>query len=163
MPVRRSNGRGESRDDEQPSTRSASQMGPIAPVPRSDLAALRAVYAELSHGNFAAMLPLLDPDVEWRWTDDQSGLTGDDSYRGVAAVSRAMASWLRNWDSFAVDAEDFIESGDRIIVLVRLRARPRSARGKLISRQADIYTFRGGRIVTIENAPCADSSRQPRP
>jgi ketosteroid isomerase-like protein len=64
-----------------------------------------------------------------------------------------MASWLRTWDSFAVDAEEFIESDDRIIVLVHLRARPRGGSAEVESRQADIYTFRDGKIVRIENAP----------
>jgi ketosteroid isomerase-like protein len=115
--------------------------------------ALRAVYVELARGNFAAMLPLLDPDVEWRWTSDQMGLTGDELYRGVEDVTRAMASWLRTWDAFAVEAEEFIESGDRIIVLVHLRARLRGSSADVESRQADIYTFRDGKIVRIENAP----------
>jgi ketosteroid isomerase-like protein len=119
----------------------------------SQVEALRAVYVELARGNFAAMLPLLDPDVEWLWTSDQMGLTGDELYRGVEDVSRAMARWLRTWDSFAVDAEEFIESDDRIVVLVHMRARPRGSSADVESRQADIYTFRDGKIVRIENKP----------
>jgi ketosteroid isomerase-like protein len=122
-------------------------------VSNSDVEALRAVYTEIARGNFAAMLPLLDPDVEWRWTSDQMGLTGDERYRGVEEVSRAMVGWLRTWQSFAVEAEEFIESDDRIIVLTRLRARARGSSADIESRQADIYTFRDGRIIRIENTP----------
>lgn len=118
-----------------------------------DAEALRAAYAELARGNFAPMLPLLDPDVEWRWTADQMGLTGDELYRGVDAVRRAMAGWLQTWDLFTVEAEEFIESDDRITVFVRLRGRLRGSSAEVESRQADIYTFRDGKIVRIENAP----------
>jgi ketosteroid isomerase-like protein len=115
--------------------------------------ALRAVYVDFARGNFAAILPLLDPEVEWRWTSDQMGLTGDLVYRGVEDVSRAMASWLGTWDSFAVEAEEFIESEDRVIVLTRLRARAKGSSADIESLQADIYTFRHGKIVRIENTP----------
>lgn len=119
----------------------------------ADVEALRAVYAEHARGNFAAMLPLLDPSVEWRWTTDQMGLTGDELYRGVAEVSAAMTSWLRTWDAFAVEAEDFLDFDDQIVVLVRLRGRHAGSSAEIESRQADVYTFRAGKIIRIENKP----------
>jgi ketosteroid isomerase-like protein len=122
-------------------------------VANADAEALRGAYVELARGDFAAMLPLLDPDVEWRWTSDQMGLTGDELYRGVEDVTRAMTGWLRTWDLFTVAAEEFIESDDHIIVLVHLRGRLRGSSAHVESRQADIYTFREGKIVRIENAP----------
>jgi ketosteroid isomerase-like protein len=74
-------------------------------VANADAEALRGTYVELARGDFAAMLPLFDPDVEWRWTSDQMGLTGDELYRGVEDVTRAMRGWLRTWDLFTVEAE----------------------------------------------------------
>jgi ketosteroid isomerase-like protein len=84
------------------------------------------------------------------------GLTGDEVYRGVEDVSRAMASWLGTWESFVVEAEEFIESDDCVIVLTRLRARAKGSSADIESLQADSYTFRDGKIVRIENTSRAE-------
>jgi ketosteroid isomerase-like protein len=64
-----------------------------------------------------------------------------------------MTSWLQTWDVFTVETEEFIESDQRIIVFVRLRGRPRGSSADVEGRQADVYTFRDGKIVRIENTP----------
>lgn len=119
----------------------------------AEVEALREVYAEFARSNFGVMLPLLDPSVEWRWTPQQMGLTGDEAYRGVAEVSRAMVGWLRSWDAVSNEAEGFVDLGDQVIVLEHLRLRPVGSSTEVESRQACIYTFRSGRIVGIENKP----------
>lgn len=121
-----------------------------------NLEALRNAYRELARGNFRAILPLLDPSVEWLWTPDQMGLMGDEIYRGVTDVSAAMGVWLRTWDTFAVEAEDFTEDGETITVRVRLRGRMRGSEAQLESRQLDVYSFRDGKIVRIVNRPLED-------
>ena len=119
----------------------------------ANLSALRSAYEELARGNFRVLLPLLDPSVEWRWTPDQMGLTGDDVYCGIEDVSAAMAAWLRTWETFVVEAEEFAEDADEVSVRVRLRGRPRGSEAQLESRQFDVYSFRDGKIVRIENRP----------
>lgn len=124
----------------------------------ANVSALRNAYSELARGNFSAMLPLLDPSVEWRWTPDQMGLAGDDIYRGIDDVSAAMAAWLRTWETFAVEAEEFAEDGDTVTVHARLRGRLRGSDAEVESRQLDVYSMRNGKIVRIENRAVEDQS-----
>ena len=77
---------------------------------------MRGLYHEFKRGNFAAGAEVCDPAVEWRWTSDQMGLTGERSFRGLEEVGQAMAEWLAMWDSFWAEAEDFIDAGDRVVV-----------------------------------------------
>lgn len=113
--------------------------------------ALRAVYAEFRRGNFGAVLPLLDAGIEWRWTDDQIGLTGGAPLCGLTAVADGMAEWLSTWDWFWNEAEAFIDAGDRVVVFVRIHGRPKGSSAAVNSEQADVYSFSGEKIVRIEN------------
>src|SRR5258708_26772269 len=109
------------------------------------------MYEEFKRGNFAAAGEYCDPAVEWRWTSDQMGLTGQRSFHGLEEVGRAMAEWLATWDWFWNEAEDFIDAGDRVVVWVHLHGRLKGSTAVLEAQQADVYTFPHGKIVLMEN------------
>jgi ketosteroid isomerase-like protein len=58
-------------------------------------------------------------------------------YRGVDGLAKAWREWLAPWASYWIEAEEFIDAGDEVVVLARIRGR----------------TVRGG--VTVEHSPAA--------
>jgi ketosteroid isomerase-like protein len=118
---------------------------------RANVEVVRGLYEEFTRGNWAAAAKFCDPAVEWRWTSDQMGLTGQRSFHGLEEVGRAMAEWLATWESFWAEAEEFIDAGDRVVVCVHQHGRLKGSAAVLEATQADIYTFLNGKIVRIEN------------
>jgi ketosteroid isomerase-like protein len=118
---------------------------------QANVETLRGLYEEFKRGNWAAAAEFCDPAVEWRWTSDQMGLTGERRFHGLDEVGKAMAEWLATWESFWAEAEEFIDAGDRVVVCVRLHGRLKGSAAPLDATQADVYTFLDGKIMRIEN------------
>jgi ketosteroid isomerase-like protein len=125
---------------------------------QANVETLRGLYEEFRRGNWGAAAELCDPAVEWRWTSDQMGLTGERSFRGLDEVGKAMAEWLATWDSFRNEAEEFIDAGDRVVVYVHLRGLLTGSAFEVQAKQADVYTFLDGKIIHIENYSDTDEA-----
>jgi ketosteroid isomerase-like protein len=54
------------------------------------------------------------------------------------------------WDSYRVEAEDFIDAGQSVVITVREQGRGKGSGVRLDRRWAQIWTFRDGRIVRWE-------------
>jgi ketosteroid isomerase-like protein len=57
--------------------------------------------------------------------------------------------WLTPWASYRIDAEDFIDAGDEVVVFARIKAR--TARdGVLVEHSpAAVWTIREGKVAGI--------------
>ena len=71
-------------------------------------------------------------------------------FDGVDGLVRAWTDWLSPYESFSLELEEWIEAGDRIVVLVRSRARPRGARGEVEQAGGSVWTFEDGRVTRVE-------------
>jgi ketosteroid isomerase-like protein len=57
---------------------------------------------------------------------------------------------MTEWEDFAVEIEDLIAAADgRVVMLVHLTGRGRGSGVPLDFREANIFTIRGGRIVSV--------------
>jgi ketosteroid isomerase-like protein len=115
-----------------------------------DVELLRRLYAEFERGNFWAFPDAYDPEMEWRWSRSGRALVGGATYKGRAEVLSAMREWLRGWDWFRISAQEFIDTGERVVVVVRAQARLKDGKGEIIDNWADVYTLRDGKIVVME-------------
>lgn len=60
----------------------------------------------------------------------------------------AMREWLRAWERpITVTAEEFIRSGDRVLVLIHWKGRGRESGAEIEGRGAHLWTFRDGLVV----------------
>jgi uncharacterized protein len=115
---------------------------------REDREALETLYEEFARGNFWAGREVFDPDIEWQWSTSVLGVVGgDEVYRGLPAVEAAARDWFKAWDSFGTDAEEFIEAGDQVVVLVRRHGRAKGSEHELETRGADLWTMRDGKAL----------------
>ena len=117
---------------------------------RENVEVLRRLYDQFERGDFWALGDAYDPDVEWRWSRSGRALVGGTTYRGRSEVLGAMREWLRGWDWFRVSAEEFIDAGDSVVVVVRADAKLKGGRGDVTDNWADVYTLRDGKIVVME-------------
>jgi ketosteroid isomerase-like protein len=88
-----------------------------------------------------------DPDIEWVLPEHQSA----DSGRGTDAVMRFLDGLDETFDQLRLEAQEFVDEGDRVATRLRHYAR---GKGSGIEIDAELYhqvaTFRDGRIVRME-------------
>jgi ketosteroid isomerase-like protein len=58
--------------------------------------------------------------------------------------------WLENFDEFGGEVERMIDSGDKVLVLLRERARGSLSGATISQRLYAVFTFRAGKIVRYE-------------
>jgi ketosteroid isomerase-like protein len=102
--------------------------------------ALRKIYAEWARGNFRAGLELLDPGIVFEtFTADEGPVRA----RGLAELEQRIRQTLNLvWSEFRVEAEDFIDAGDKLLVIGRVRGRGRGSDIKLDAPVFMAWTFR---------------------
>src|SRR5687767_1611926 len=106
---------------------------------------MRAIYREFSRGNFWAVASLLDPDVEWSWAPEHRGLVGGDVFRGLEATGASTKEFLQTFERYTLNAEEFIEAGDVVLVMSVGRARSKRGSGEVAHRGGEVWTFRDGK------------------
>ena len=116
-------------------------------VTASNIEALRAVYRQWEQGNLRAGEEILDPQIESVWPE---GFPSGGTYRGRDGHAKAMREWLSPWESFELVAEAFYETGDRIVVPFRVRARGKGSGISVERRWGHVWTMRAGRAVRFE-------------
>jgi ketosteroid isomerase-like protein len=88
-------------------------------------------------------------DLEVQFIARGGTLEGTAPYRGLEGFAQAWREWLQAWTSYRIDAENFIDDGDRVVVLVRAAAR--TARDDVVMHHTPgaVYTIRNGKVASI--------------
>jgi ketosteroid isomerase-like protein len=112
-----------------------------------NIALLRELYGAWGRGDFATGYAF-DPEVEFV----RIGAADlDGAWRGIDGMWSAVVEWLRSWQLIRLEAEEFVECGDRVLVLTRQSGRGKHS-GVLLDRElGDLFTFRNGKIVRLES------------
>jgi ketosteroid isomerase-like protein len=87
------------------------------------------------------------PDLEVEFAGTISGAPALE-YRGLEGLVEGWRDWLIPYESYLIAAEEVIDAGDNVIMLVRVRART-SRDGVVIEhRPAAVWTVTGGKPVS---------------
>jgi ketosteroid isomerase-like protein len=117
---------------------------------KENVEALRWLYAEWAKGNMWALRDIAHPDIEWEWATGQASLYGGPRiYRGLDEIGTATLEWLAAWDSYWMTAEDFIEAGDEIVVLMHAHARAAGSDSVIETPLAGVWAMRNGKVVRV--------------
>jgi ketosteroid isomerase-like protein len=108
--------------------------------------ALRKAYAAFNRNDISATVEALDPQIEWTEPAEFPGGGTYHGHRGVEAyLSQSRAAWAEGQS----EPERFIVAGDRIIVFVHARVRPKDSTEWHETRLADVFTFRNGKATQM--------------
>ena len=103
-----------------PSPRSILGYVSYAGAIASDLGPLKNGYEALNRGDVSAALEVLHPSAEWH---EHSDLPEASDYRGRGSIRAFLEGFLDSWQEFRQEPEDFLTSGDRVAIVLRLFAR----------------------------------------
>jgi ketosteroid isomerase-like protein len=110
------------------------------------IVALKEAYAAFNRGDIDAAVEPFDPQIEWT---EPSEFPGGGAYHGRDEVKRYLAQSRAPWAEGSSEPEQFIPSGNRIVVFVHARFRPKGSNEWKDVSVADVYTIRDGKIVEM--------------
>ena len=110
------------------------------------IAGLREAYAAFNRGDIDATVRLLDSRVEWI---EPAEFPGGGTYHGVGGAKQYLAQSRAGAAQVISEPEQFIPTGNRIIVFVHARVLPKGNSTWQDVRLADVYTFQNGRVTNM--------------
>jgi ketosteroid isomerase-like protein len=117
-------------------------------VQQANVEALRPVYEEWGRGNFSPRFDVYAPDMEWVCSEEFPGLAPVSP--DPEARSSRLAEWLTGWEGWRCEAEDYVASGDHVVVLTRYTGRGRGSGAEVDTRGAHLWTLRDGKVIRLE-------------
>jgi ketosteroid isomerase-like protein len=123
------------------------------PEPRESLQQL---YGEWGRGDFSAHAELFHPEMK----GEAFGMGEPIRFESYDEFLDAMREWLSTWERpIRIEAEDFIERGDRILVLIHWSGRGKGSGVEIEGRGGHLWTFREGLVVGHETYRDRDEAR----
>jgi ketosteroid isomerase-like protein len=110
-----------------------------SPQTEQRIAILRAAYAAFNRGDIDAAVQSLDPNIDWT---EPTEFPGGGSYHGREGAKQYLANSRASVAEVISEPEQFMVTGDRIVVFVYARVRPKNSTTWQEVRLADVYLFR---------------------
>ena len=117
-----------------------------SPEIQAAITALRGAYAAFNRGDIDAALEPLDERIEWT---EPSEFPGGGTYHGHQGVKGYLTQSRAAWAEVNSEPERFVPVGNRIVVFVHARVRPKGSNEWQDVRLADVYTMRGGKAIQM--------------
>jgi ketosteroid isomerase-like protein len=112
---------------------------PNSPQTEQRISILRAAYAAFNRGDIDAAVQSLAPDIDWT---EPTEFPGGGSYHGRDGARKYLTNSRASVAEVISEPEQFIPAGDRIVVFVYARVRPKDSATWQEVRLADVYLFR---------------------
>jgi uncharacterized protein len=110
------------------------------------IAALRGAYEAFNRGDIDAAVQPFDTQIEWT---EPGEFPGGGTYHGRDGVRRYLTQSRAAWAEGSSEPEQFIRAGNRIVVFVHARVRPKGSNQWQDVRLADVYTVRAGKVLEM--------------
>jgi ketosteroid isomerase-like protein len=118
-------------------------------VSQENVEIVRRTVDAILRGKWEEAAQLLDPHAEGHGT--VGGLSEGTVVRGVTQFRQSFEQEdAEAWDERRLEAEEFIDAGDRVVVLVREFRRGRGSGVELETDTAVVFEVRDGRVVRIQ-------------
>jgi ketosteroid isomerase-like protein len=113
---------------------------------------IRRAYQAYASGNLAAMLEVVDPDLEWTYLDPSLEHPTPQVCHGRHELEQVLRGWAEH--GLRAELEEVISSGERVMVGVRTPGVDAHYGRRGDGRAFSVITVRKGRIVALRD--CCD-------
>lgn len=111
----------------------------------SNLNSVRSLYDAFAKGDIPAVLGFLSPDIEWT---EAEGFPYGGTYVGPQAVLEGVfMRFGTEWEGFAAVPAEFIDGGDRVVVLGQYGGTYKATGKSLQANFAHVWKVREGKAV----------------
>ena len=112
---------------------------------------MRQGYDAFNRGDIDAVMDLLDPEIEWQEPDVGISPVRGTHHGPQAVANNVFGSVPEHWDEFQAVAEEFLDAGDRVVVLGHVRVRGKATGKTVVAPFAHVWTLRDGKAVYHHN------------
>jgi ketosteroid isomerase-like protein len=110
---------------------------------------VRRIYEAFLRGDQDQPVQLFDPEVELHGT--VGGLSEGSVARGLQQIRRAFEEWdTEAWDESRLEAEKFIDAGDRVVMLQHEFRRGKGSGVEVEIDTAVVFELRDGRVTRMQ-------------
>ena len=99
--------------------------------------------------HFAATGEVLAP-AELVWDVSQLGWPEQQIYLGREGADQFNAEWADAWDDLEMEVEDYIDAGERVVIIVNQRGRSKGTGIPVEMRFAQVWTFKDGQGIRMQ-------------
>ncbi len=107
---------------------------------------VRVIHDGWARGDFRAGSELYSADFAW---DQHAEAVEPGSRRGVE-VRAALRNIFEVYDDYRIEAEEFIDGGDQVVVVARSTGVAKTSRMELDQTFAFVWTVREGRLARLQ-------------
>ena len=115
----------------------------------------RRIYEGWSRGDFSNA-DYFDEDIDFDMVDWPAAARS----RGVAAMAETWRTSLGAWENFRSTPTEFVDCGQRALVLNRVQARGRESGVEVSADTAAVLTFEAGKVVRLALHWDVDAARR---
>jgi ketosteroid isomerase-like protein len=115
---------------------------------------IRFVYQALNRGDWDAALAFADPNFEITFQRGPNAGT----HRGRDSVGAILEDAREPFDSWIVEVEEIVESGDQVVALIKNRMHPKGTDAEIETRNGHLWTIRDGVGVSVRGFPNPDEA-----
>ena len=115
---------------------------------------VRRAYAAFNGREWDAVFRDMHPDFEM--TTKRGPNAG--THRQRADAQGFAEDYLEAFDDATAEPEQFYPSGDKVVVVITRRGKPKGADVEMVVRNGHLWTLRDGRIFSMETFPNPDDA-----
>lgn len=104
---------------------------------------VRRGFAAYARGDVEAMLELVDSEAKWKQIEEPVPVHGHDGIR------EALGRWHEMWDDLRAEAEEFIDAGECVVVLIRYQGLGKASGARVDQASYHVFKVMEGRIVRM--------------
>jgi ketosteroid isomerase-like protein len=98
-----------------------------------------------------ALAQLFDPQVEYRWHDQQTYPDTPQHLQGASELIEFCEQYRRAWTDLATEMQEFIDApGDRVLTSLSQSGRGRESGVPIVIHYFEVVTIRDGNVRKIE-------------
>lgn len=111
---------------------------------------VQGIYGAFSRGDIGAVVAAMTPDMVWNEAENFP-YADRNPYVGPEAIVQGVFMRLgADWEGFAVAIDDFLDAGDRVVVVGRYKATYRRTGKAVDAKIAHVWTVENGKVVRFQ-------------
>jgi uncharacterized protein len=84
------------------------------------------------------------------WDVSNLGWPDQQIYPGAEGARQFIAEWADAWDDWELEVEDYIDAGERVVVIINQRGRSKATGIPVDMRFAQVWTLRDGQAIRMQ-------------
>jgi ketosteroid isomerase-like protein len=88
--------------------------------------------------------------ADFVWDVSNLGWPDQQIYLGVEGARQFLAEWADAWDDWELEAEDYLDAGAQVVVILRQRGRSKATGIPVDMRFAQVWTYRDGQATRMQ-------------